>query len=186
MLKGIIYHLKKWRQPQLPTQQGDRRLQDVLQEQSKIGWENFLYGRTSHLWVTTHQHIMGYDEPYRSKRWVSALIRKAINVAWDFWDHCNNIKYEDQHPWKVEERQKIKASILRHFHMGRTDLLPEDRSRLRSLEQILDLPQDQQTLWVQSMEAARHRWKSQQRHRNEDSPSVARMRASFSAWLTQE
>ena len=144
-----------------------------------------LYGRVSNLWIPAHQKLMGFEEPHKSKRWLKELIRKLIEVAWDFWSHRNGIKFADTHPWKMEERNRLKRLVLEHFQKGRSTLLSEDRPRLHSLEQVLGLSPDQQQQWIQSMDAARHRWDQRNTKRRKET-GLDGMRANFKAWLSRE
>jgi hypothetical protein len=51
-------------------------------------------------------------QPYRGKRWVSALIRKFWEIAWDLWELRNNIAHKTNHLALLSEiDQRIQEAL---------------------------------------------------------------------------
>jgi len=74
-----------------------RELQELLQEQNHIGWRRFFEGWISMRWAIKQQR---YYEASRSRqtgrRWVTVLIQKLWDIAWDLWEHRNGIVHEQE------------------------------------------------------------------------------------------
>jgi hypothetical protein len=63
--------------------------------QTEMGWKHFFEGRLHHRWrehMTTHYKNTG--ERKSGKRWISALIRKLWEIAWDLWEHRNGVLHD--------------------------------------------------------------------------------------------
>ena len=180
----IVQRLLHWRDPEY-MMKGDQ-VQCLVEAQEKIGWNNLLFGRLDTKWIEYHASIVISKENHKSKRWVSALIRKLLEIAWDLWEHRNGIAHAPNHPWKDEERGVLAVEIKQQFNMGTTTLLPRDRSKLSMApEDILKLSDDLQRQWVASMLAARECYRHQT-DINQDlnsRPAVLRMRTELAGWL---
>jgi hypothetical protein len=63
-------------------------LQDALQAQDVIGWDNFFDGRLSIAWERIQEsHYKWCQSRNSGRRWTIALIQKLWDVAWDLWEH---------------------------------------------------------------------------------------------------
>jgi hypothetical protein len=67
----------------------------IIEAQDKIGWRSFLEGRVSLSW-RLHQASFYASTKSRCspKRWVTSLIIKLWDVAWDLWQFRNRIVHE--------------------------------------------------------------------------------------------
>ena len=133
-----------------------------------------------------HSSIVISKENHKIKRWVAALIKKLLEIAWDLWDLRNGIYHDRDHLWKDEERGVLIIEIRRQFDMGTSSLLPRDHSKLSgNPEDILKLPDDQQKQWLASMLAARECFRHQADINQNLNylPAVLRMRTELASWL---
>ena len=158
----------------------------LVEKQQTIGWDNFLFGRISPEWLRVHSTIVPSKENYKSKRWVSALIKKLVETAWDMWEHRNGIMHSAAHPWRQHERMALAVEIRRQYRLGTQTLLPKDRYYLSGrLEDVLNLPDDQQQHWMQTLLAARADYIHHQEAAQDVAPppDIIRMRVGFAGWL---
>jgi len=153
LVTDLINGLQQWyeddnrqRQP-LPTWQ---------QEQRDIGWESAFGGWLSLQWRSEQeQYWSQICSQKSSKRWMSELIRKLWDIAWDMWEHRNEVLHHDP-----ENRMSILESVVNdkiwHFYAIGTASLPCNAMGFLALpleEQLLK-PLTTKTLWVESIEAA--------------------------------
>ncbi len=85
--------------------------------QNSIGWQQFFEGWISVSWKKAqqscysliHSHHTGY-------RWITSLIKKLWNVAWNLWEHCNDILHnKDSIVTSIEHQhlnQRVQSMIL--------------------------------------------------------------------------
>jgi hypothetical protein len=70
----------------------------VVQKQDAIGWQSFLEGRPSVGWSEVqHRYYEFLDSRRTGLRWLTALIQKLWDVAWDMWDHRNRVLHDQEH-----------------------------------------------------------------------------------------
>jgi hypothetical protein len=64
----------------------------VVQKQDEIGWQSLLEGRPSLGWSEVQQRYYEWLGSRRSGlRWLTALIQKLWDIAWDMWDNRNRV-----------------------------------------------------------------------------------------------
>jgi hypothetical protein len=69
-------------------------LQELLQEQYRIGRRRFLEGRLLKLWAIKQQQYYDARRSCRTgRRWATALIQKLWDTAWDLWEHQEWLEY---------------------------------------------------------------------------------------------
>jgi hypothetical protein len=60
----------------------------ALQEQNRIGWPRFFEGWLSPKWIEAQQRYYSTTKSCKTgHRWVTALIQKLWDTAWDLWEH---------------------------------------------------------------------------------------------------
>ena len=94
--------------------------------------------------------------------------------------------YAEDHPWRENEKQELEVKIRRQYQLGTQSLLPQDHHRLmEGLEEILQLPVDQQRHWIQSMIAARFYYEQHGTAIEDHTPppAIVRMRTDMAGWL---
>jgi len=76
---------------------GPRALEEALREQNSIGWNRFFEGWLSPQWELVQQRHYARTKSNKSgRRWVIALIQKLWDVAWDLWEHQNEVLHEKE------------------------------------------------------------------------------------------
>jgi hypothetical protein len=125
--------------------------------QSRIGWENFLLGRWHHRWLDYQGQYLALKESRRSpKRWLTAVLRKLQDIAWDQWTHRNGLLHGPNGAAEQETRQALLDSITQQYRLGSATLRPQDKYLLDiacSTVQAYDI--DQQRQWLATIEASR-------------------------------
>lgn len=71
-------------------------------EQNMIGWAYVIEGWICKSWrYKQAQSLQQINSAKSSLRWATALIQKLWDIAWDLWEHCNDIEHlndiQEQH-----------------------------------------------------------------------------------------
>jgi hypothetical protein len=70
----------------------------VVQKQDEVGLQSLLESRPSLGWSEVPQRYYEWIGSRRSGlRWLTALIQKVWDIAWDMWDNRNQVLYEQEH-----------------------------------------------------------------------------------------
>ena len=154
----ICASLSAWRQGIQPRQPRSYLLglQQAFVEQTDIGWGAALEGRWSELWVEIQErHFRKLKKQRSGKRWLTTIIRKLWNIAWDLWQHRNDVQAERQ----IEERRMKNAVNIRYeYGLGSTGLDQNDRRLFaKTMEEILTANIHYQDAWVRRITMARKR-----------------------------
>jgi hypothetical protein len=133
----------------------------VVQKQDEVGWQSLLEGRPSLGWSEVQQRYYEWIGSRRSGlRWLTALIQKLWDIAWDMWDNRNRVLHEQEH--SVARDLQIQQ-ITAEFDMGPSGLAPAAQVHfLRGLPSLLRQQPAYQTAWLIRIQAARAR--AERRH----------------------
>jgi hypothetical protein len=161
---AIITRLRQWRK------YGDNHLppfrnhdlygsHHAADDQDKIGWYIFLLGRLFKKWSDSQQrYIYSLHRKNSGRRWVSSVIQKARDIAWDIWEQRNDINQNTMHPWRAAEVVGIKAQLRVLYRGGSDSLLPIDHHLFSKLEATLQLGEPNLMLqWITSVLTAYRR-----------------------------
>jgi hypothetical protein len=153
--KNIIRSLNAWRLGN-PTQASSTVpwIQDALSKQHESGWRNFFEGFLVQEWRNAQDQFLARTQSRRSsKRWVSALVQKMWQIAWDLWEHRNGYLHEQENNLISVE---VNQSILAEFKVG-CRLLDRNTRALfqKGSSLILSKPLEIRVQWVRRVRAAR-------------------------------
>lgn len=184
IIDAICKRLRQWRcnlpLEAIPTTLP--RLREALELQDLIGWDHFLEGALVTHWQEAQaSYLTRIGSRRTSLRWISALIRKLWDVAWDQWDHRNHVLHETENVVTHDERETTALQIRREFLTGK-GLLPASASPLfyGTVERILNKTIPRQQQWLKYVHEARAR-----QHRRVQS-SWPPERALLLRWLRQQ
>jgi hypothetical protein len=60
--------------------------------QNEMGWHNLFTGCAAEGWSTAQQRHYNIIQTYKSgERWLTALLKKLLQISWDFWEIRNGI-----------------------------------------------------------------------------------------------
>ena len=109
------------------------------------------------------KHFTDKDSKQTGKRWTTEIIKKLIQVAWDMWDHRNDILHNDGGNFhKKMEGAEADVMIRTEFNMGKDTLLREDKFLLRSFRTTMKSDLQEKKKWLQDVAGARAAWVAKQ------------------------
>ena len=74
--------------PWVPPNTSDPNVQRTFQKQQELGTENVIYGWWHVEWAETqHAYLASLSRRNTGRRWLSRLIKKQWEIAWDLWRH---------------------------------------------------------------------------------------------------
>ena len=94
------------------------------------------------------------------KRWVSALIRKLWDVAWDLWDHRNNQIHSPGQLDAYEDTTALDLSVRAEFALGTPPNLPcrfRYHFRYTHVDEVMALSNIDRSLWLKKSKLIRRR-----------------------------
>jgi hypothetical protein len=154
-------------------------LKDAVQKQDEIGWQALLEGRPALGWREVQQRYLEWIGSRRSGlRWLTALIQKLWDIAWDMWDNRNRVLHDTEN--SVAREVEIEQ-ITAQFQLGSAGLPTEVKPHFRQgLQRLLRQQPAYQTAWLIRIVAARARTERRQAERND---TLSRERAVMQRWL---
>jgi hypothetical protein len=140
----------------LPVTYSFLGVQATLDAQASIGWQPFLEGCLSPLWQSVqHSYYEWMGSRKSGRRWVSALIRKLWEVAWDQWEHRNGAVHRSL---SGSISQQLQRDLRRQHHLGPMQLPRADQALFNiDLQDLLSSRHELQTAWLANVQAARTR-----------------------------
>ena len=108
LLHGLLHYL---RNSTIPEHQLPPRFHPLLENQSRIGWDQFLLGRWSQKWTQLqYQYLRNNDQPIKHNNhgtnWVSSIIHLI-------WEHCQKewkVRNDARHGKDADEQRRIRAA----------------------------------------------------------------------------
>jgi hypothetical protein len=161
MTRVIIESLNKWRTDNhTPVSSHIQWLQDLIDKQNACGWNNFFEGLLLNDWRAVMENYLSKTRSRKSsKRWITALIRKLWQVAWDLWEHRNGYLHEKED--NLISKQ-VNKGIQDQFKLGYCELDRQTQALFsRGLAAILRKPLDIRQQWLRRVKAARNRLQTQ-------------------------
>ena len=121
-------------------------------------------GRVARQFATLQQkHFTDKDSKQTGRRWTTEIIKKLTKVAWDMWDHRNDILHNDGANFhKKMEVSEADVMIRAEFNTGKTNLLTADKFLLRSFCTKMKLDLQEKKKWLQDVAGARAAWVAKQ------------------------
>jgi hypothetical protein len=178
MRDAICFYLHSWRlgQDLLPVQTFSPLfgLRDAIDAQ---GWQAFFEGCLACDWAAIqHKYYVWIGSRRSGRRWVSMLIRKLWDTAWDLWEHRNGIVHE-RAVNSVSIRQTLTA-IQHQLSLGPLTLAREDLPQFNRGRAVLESNQPElQAAWLHNVTIARDR------AARRDVSTYRSERAGLSNWL---
>jgi hypothetical protein len=165
----IIQRLTEWRtsEPFSPAQQSDMPgLLQAISAQDRIGWLVFFEGCIAIEWAGVQEaHFLWLGRWNTGKRWATSLIVKLWEVAWDLWDHRNQVKKPLETAQDVARWEFLIHAISSENAFGRNGL-PQRDWRLSNRPLLSTLASSLHYLesWLLRVQTARLHYKMD-RHR---------------------
>ena len=161
MAQCICDHLQSWKYQVAPPQEipNNQLLNQALRVQHRIGWQQFIEGFWSTGWrQCQEQHFKEINSAKSAILWLSKTQRKIWQIAWEMWQHRNEVLHKNNQSIHPTVREALTAEITQQWEEG-LSTLPERYSNLfqGSLETKLRLDAFHQRAWLHSVWSARHR-----------------------------
>ena len=155
-------------------------LQQAVDDQRQIGWDNILFGRLATQWQDLQQtHLSSTKSRRSAERWAADMTYKLLQLSHTLWTTRNGIVHErDQQGLLLAEGQTLREAITTCYSKGRKALLPTDQHFLdRPLQDILAMPATDKYTWLGAITLA-HKMAAQARGNEQ-----ANMRNSLARYL---
>ena len=128
-------------------------LKTLFEDQQKLGWEAFCFGRLSNTWKEFTTSTDSHNNP---KRWVYSLITKLCQTIWHMWDHRNSVLHDPAGRVLSLQHTQLNAQIRLEYMIGSLDLHPSDEGLLqKSVDHRCKLPIERKRLWLEEIKRAR-------------------------------
>ena len=157
----IIHRLTEWRssEPHSTARSDLPGLLEAIHAQDRIGWLAFFEGCIAVEWAGVQEaHFIWLGRRNTGKRWATSLVVKLWEIAWDIWDHRNQIKLHVESAQDVARRDAIMRSVQSEHAFGRSGLPRRDwRLFKRPLHSLLCSSLHYLDAWLLRVETARAR-----------------------------
>ena len=177
----ICDRLQAWRTNSAPSVNISQFLgmKDATASQDRVGWGSMLEGLVTKRWSEVQQRFYEWIGVRRTgKRWLTSVIQKLWDVAWDMWDHRNKVLHECD---TGLERSQRRADITAQFQMGPDTLTTAARALFRpGLEVLLSSAPEIQQAWLIRIQRSRLRYRQIQADQQQ---AFTRERQILHRWL---
>jgi hypothetical protein len=144
----LCNRLSAWRYNVTPTVSVSNflGLRQTIEDQERVGWQAMLAGIPVIGWAEVQQRYLVWRKKRKTgKRWLSAIIQKLWNVAWDMWDHQNSILHDSD---INEAEQQLNREVEEEFTRGSHTVTREARQMFRrGMNVILAFPSPAKHAW---------------------------------------
>jgi hypothetical protein len=131
---AIISYLRTWKDEKHRDPSSFFVFDELIQQQSNIGWRRFFEGWFCTDWALLQQAYYKSIKSHRSgKRWTIALITKLWNIAWDLWEHRNGVLHNCQNTVVDRENRATNRDVAEAFNTLQSMMLPINDRHLLSL-----------------------------------------------------
>jgi hypothetical protein len=151
---ALIHNLRRWyHDTPLPINRTP-----LEQAQDDIGWDFVLEGCLSSQWAE-HQslYLQSLGKKTSGYRWLTALIRKLWDIAWDLWEHRNGIEHHND---QAKLCAAFDKQIQQELQIGFDDLPFHKYGELYSSHEIEKLGSstaEYKRCWIKHIVAARRK-----------------------------
>ena len=160
IVEVLIDRLTSWRYDLEPsiTVSNFLGLRSMVESQDIIGWQAMLEGTPVVGWAEVQQRYLEWRKKRRTgKQWLSAVIQKMWDVAWDLWDHRNGILHNKE--VNIAEQQQNRE-VEEEFDLGPGTVTREAKRLFRpGLCNLLTLLPAAKPAWLIRIRNARIRYK---------------------------
>jgi hypothetical protein len=99
-----------------PTLSKDKELNDCVQDQTRIGWQQIVFGRISckiTSYIETNLRSKGVEKwKNTGEKWTTRMIQNIWDTLLTLWSHRNNLIFNNQETAKSEVlRQRLRTKV---------------------------------------------------------------------------
>jgi hypothetical protein len=138
--------LSKIGQNWAPTLTNDKELNDGIQDQTRIGWQQILFGRISCKIMSYRETTLRLKgvEKWRNSgmKWTTRMIQNIWDTFLSLWSHRNNLIFNNQESAKADIiRQRLQTKVERYYQYAEK-LTVTDKQKLFQKEKEELLTED--------------------------------------------
>jgi len=184
----ILTYLQSWRSNSVAEHDASLDIMATLiKVQEVFGWRDFFEGWIPVAWVEAQQAYYSLISSFRTgKRWVTLLITKLWDIAWDLWEHRNGVLHQQDNIITEGMIHIINRQVRSlYFHAAQFSLLPADTPLIRRpLQEILSKDYTFKKTWVSHVKQALSVGKQEvwEARKNREE-ALSRMRQCMKTWL---
>ena len=159
IVQGLLQRLRQWRTgTAIPDEfETTPDTQQAFDNQDGIGWQALLEGAPAQGWSDAQQRYYdGLGKRNTGERWLTAIIQKLWDVAWDLWEYRNNVVHKKD---DGVLRQQLQHDIREQVTLGSRTVTAQARPLLRQrLAVLLTARTEIQKAWLLRVVNARARF----------------------------
>jgi hypothetical protein len=135
----------------------DATLQLAVNRQRRIGWKSFIEGFWASDWRECQTVYLRERQSQRSSAlWISKVQRRIWEIAWQMWQHRNNILHNNGKTIHTQETVALDDEIRQEMDLGIDDLHHKYTHLFQhTLHEILHKPMTHKRMWIMSVWSAR-------------------------------
>jgi hypothetical protein len=125
----IILHITEWRssEPLSQVHTGLPGLFQAMAAQDHIGWLAVFEGCIAPEWTGVQDaHYLWLGRRNTGKRWATSLVVKLWEVAWDLWNHRNQVKFNLETAQDIARCESILAAVRSEYSVSWSSLPRQD------------------------------------------------------------
>ena len=165
---ALIIGIQAWRSGTEPTHPpySFPGLQETVDQQTRIGWQGLMEHFPASGWAETQQRYFEWLGSRKTgKRWMAALISKLWDIAWDMWDHRNDVVHRTGND---KDSIKLNKEIREELRTGHARLPADAQLVFRRGRSLLTAAPDVRRAWLMRIRAARKTRQSRDRRRRSE------------------
>ena len=186
MSRIIMARLTSWSMDtsRYPQRTSNAEIREALDIQDQgIGWTSFFEGCIATEWTKIQEaYYKRIGSRKSGRRWTIELIKKLFNVAWDLWDHRNDVNNAKKNQATLYNMKKVDPEIRSQFRRG-SESMPQRYEYLfaGSVEDLLKSSVQHRLSWIKSVRKARSMNTTRKERREQ---SFAASRQFMHEWLS--
>jgi hypothetical protein len=159
--RAILHCLCLWhKQREIDSQHFPVHIRQAIQNQSTIGWQDFLEGLLAMDWQRIQQQSYVRKRSRKTgKNWAAGLAVQATRLGIRQWQHRNDYKHRIGRPIDKEHELILNRAIMREIVLGPSTLLPGDKHKVQcNMVKLLPKPLRIRKAWWLQVHTARQRF----------------------------
>jgi len=129
----ILEALSAWRDSR-PLQQKLYERSELsraaVEEQTRIGWDNFVLGRWSKLWGKLFRSM--YEKATTKQLTPTLMIRQMYYICFNMWDKRNKVLHDKKCIHHLHGKKYLDCRVQLQLDMGDVDLFPTDKHLVKT------------------------------------------------------
>ena len=174
MIKVIKHYLKHWMRGSTPDYTHQllpgipihSSLLTNIQDQTKIGWDHFLRGKTAKSWTDTQNlHKPGTN----TKFWKKKLVTNLINTSNCIWEKRNSLNFGSTETKLIKMQKKLEPYIIKLYSLYKnTTQHPHHHLFHTPLQLRIKFSPQENKQWISTVKIAQriHKKKQKQFYKN--------------------